>query len=276
MKKTALILFVCLFALCGYSRDKKLVILHTNDTHSHIEALRIPEADGFGGVIERAAFIDSVRKADGRRNVLLLDAGDIGQGTSYFQMFNGDIEVDLVNAMKYDVMCLGNHEFDNGTDELARRLGNLKAKAVCANYDFSESSLAACVKPYVIVRRAGLKIGIIGLLEDLSSLVAKGNNAGIQYLDPAEQMNKYADFLKNDKKCDIVICLTHVGFTNGETSDLQLAAVSCNVDIFVGGHSHTFLDEPAYVKNTEGKDVLVVTDGCWGLNVGKIDVYDFD
>jgi len=273
--------FIPLFLFCIMSnflcaREKKLVILHTNDTHSHIEALRSPSQDGFAGVIERAAFIDSVRKAEGCRNVLLLDAGDIGQGTSYFQMFNGDIEIDLMNAMNYDVMCLGNHEFDNGTDELARRIQNLKTDVVCANYDFSGTALADCIKPFVIVRRAGLKIGIIGLLEDISSSVSKSVNSGVKYCDPKELMNNYASYLKNEKKCDLVVCLTHVGFSNGKTSDLSLASVSENVDIIVGGHSHTFIDEPAYVKNSVGKDVPVVTDGCWGVNVGKIEVYVFD
>ena len=169
MKKT---IIVILAAFAALSLDaQNLTILHLNDTHSHVDPERSGEYKGLGGVVEQAAYIDSVRKADGKRNVLLLHAGDFSQGTSYFTELGGDIEIDLLNAAGYDVVTLGNHEFDNGSAELARRLKSLDAEVVCANYDFTGTPLEGLVKPYTIVRRAGLKIGVIGLLTDISRVV---------------------------------------------------------------------------------------------------------
>ncbi len=252
-----------------------LVIIHVNDTHSHEEPLREksnPDA-GFGGVIERASYIDSVRFADGKRNVLLLHAGDFSQGTSYFTVLNGDIEVDLINAMKYDVITIGNHEFDNGIDELARRLKAVKCPVVCANYDFSSFELGKYIKPYTIIRRGGMKIGVFGMLTDVSTVVAHDIADKLVHLDDFEVANKWADYLKNTKKCDMVIALTHLGFSGGPDSDKSLVKNTRNIDIVVGGHSHTFLKEPVYRKNLDGKEIPIVQDGCWGLNIGQIDVF---
>lgn len=269
MKRTAFILFFALCTLLAGARD--LTILHTNDTHSHIDAERSGRLKGRGGVIERAAFVDSVRAAEGRRNVLLLDAGDFGQGTSYFPILNGDIEVDVINAIGYDAVCLGNHEFDNGLDELARRAKNLKCDVLCANYDFSRVELGRYIKPYSIFRRGGLKIGVIGLLTDVSAVVDSDIAAQMQYNDYVEVANRYAAFLKNEKKCDLVICLTHIGY-DGPDSDCTLAKKSRNVDVIIGGHSHTNLKEMSSVKNLDGKDVTIVTDGSWGIYVGKLTI----
>ncbi len=252
-----------------------LVIIHVNDTHSHEEPLREksnPDA-GFGGVIERASYVDSVRFADGKRNVLLLHAGDFSQGTSYFTVLNGDIEVDLINAMKYDVITIGNHEFDNGIDELARRLKAVKCPVVCANYDFSSFELGKYIKPYTIIRRGGMKIGVFGMLTDVSTVVAHDIADKLVHLDDFEVANKWADYLKNTKKCDMVIALTHLGFSGGPDSDKSLVKNTRNIDIVVGGHSHTYLKEPVYRKNLDGKEIPIVQDGCWGLNIGQIDVF---
>ncbi len=252
-----------------------LVIIHVNDTHSHEEPLREksnPDA-GFGGVIERASYVDSVRFADGKRNVLLLHAGDFSQGTSYFTVLNGDIEVDLINAMKYDVITIGNHEFDNGIDELARRLKAVKCPVVCANYDFSSFELGKYIKPYTIIRRGGMKIGVFGMLTDVSTVVAHDIADKLVHLDDFEVANKWADYLKSTKKCDMVIALTHLGFSGGPDSDKSLVKNTRNIDIVVGGHSHTFLKEPVYRKNLDGKEIPIVQDGCWGLNIGQIDVF---
>lgn len=252
-----------------------LVIIHVNDTHSHEEPLRErsnPDA-GLGGVIERASYVDSVRFADGKRNVLLLHAGDFSQGTSYFTVLDGDIEVDLINAMKYDVITIGNHEFDNGIDELARRLKAVKCPVVCANYDFSSFELGKYIKPYTIIRRGGMKIGVFGMLTDVSTVVAHDIADKLVHLDDFEVANKWADYLKNTKKCDMVIALTHLGFSGGPDSDKSLVKNTRNIDIVVGGHSHTFLKEPVYRKNLDGKEIPIVQDGCWGLNIGQIDVF---
>lgn len=256
----------------GFSQD--LVILHVNDTHSHEEPLRDGGAQGgMGGVIERAAYVDSVRTAVGKKNVLLLHAGDYSQGTSYFTELGGDIEIDLINVMKYDVVTLGNHEFDNGIEELARRLDNLKCPVVCANYDFSELVLGKYVKPYAIVRKGGMKIGVIGLLTDVTRVVQRSIADKMKRFDDIEVANKWADYLKNEEHCDMVIALTHIGFDSVGMNDPALVAGTRNIDLVVGGHSHTFLTDAEYRDNLGGRPVPIVQDGCWGLFVGQVDVY---
>lgn len=259
-------------SVLGFSQD--LVILHVNDTHSHEEPLRDGGLQGgMGGVIERAAYVDSVRTAVGKKNVLLLHAGDFSQGTSYFTELGGDIEIDLINAMKYDVVTLGNHEFDNGIEELARRLGNLKCPVVCANYDFSELVLGKYVKPYAIVRKGGMKIGVIGLLTDVTRVVQKSIADKMKRFDDIEVANKWADYLKNEEHCDMVIALTHIGFDSVGMNDPALVAGTRNIDLVVGGHSHTFLTDAEYRNNLDSRPVPIVQDGCWGLFVGQVDVY---
>ena len=266
MRRVMIILCTVLFALSAGAQD--LTVIHINDTHSHIDPQRSGEYIGRGGVIEQAAYIDSVRCADGKRNVLLLHAGDYGQGTSYFTEMGGNIEIDVMNAFRFDASCLGNHEFDNGIDELARRLKNLKNDVVCANYDFSGTVLEDLVQPYTIVRKAGKKIGIIGLLTDVSSVVDSEIAKVLQYQDPAKVVNKYAEYLREEKGCDMVICLSHLGYTE----DKELAASTVNVDLIVGGHSHTLLHKKQIVRNPEGDDVVVVQNWKWGLNMGHLSV----
>ena len=274
MKKTILIFFA---ALAVMSLDaQNLTVLHLNDTHSHMDPQRSGEYKGLGGVVEQAAYIDSVRKADGKRNVLLVHGGDFSQGTSYFTELKGQIEIDNINAVGYDVVTLGNHEFDNGTVALAARLRQLDCPVVCANYDWTGTPLADIVKPYTIVKKAGKKIGIIGILTDVSSVVDKSLNQGLVYMDPIPVTQKYVDYLRNEKKCDLVICLTHLGDKGSKASgvaiDQTLVAGTTGVDIVVGGHAHTELDEIEIWTNVAGEDVIYVTDGGWGLEVGRLDI----
>lgn len=272
MKKLILTIFAlaAVSATAAYAQD--LVILHLNDTHSHIDPERSGKNAGHAGVIETAAYVDEVRAEVGKKNVLLLHAGDFSQGTSYFTELNGDMEIEVLNSTGYDVVCLGNHEFDNGMEALARRLGNLKADVVCANYDFSATPLADYVEPYVIVRRGGLRIGIIGLLADVADVVDSRIAAQLQFQDPAACTQIYADYLKDVKKCDLVICLSHLGYDGEPYTDVELAAQTRNVDIIVGGHSHTKLKDKVLVKNLDGEDVVIVQDGKWGLKVGRLDI----
>ena len=267
-----LIITFALLALSVAAFAQELTILHMNDTHSHIDPQRSGKNAGMGGVVEQALYIDEVRAEKGKNNVLLLHAGDFSQGTSYFTELHGDLEINILNTFKYDVTCLGNHEFDNGIDELARRLANLKVPVVCANYDFSQTPLAPYVKPYVIVKKAGLKIGVIGLLTDLSEVVNSDIAARLKYKHPVDVTNEYAKYLKEEKGCDLVICLTHLGYEDEAYTDLMMAPLTRNVDIIVGGHSHTKIKKEARVKNLDGKDVIIVTDWKWGLNVGNLTV----
>lgn len=273
-----ILLAACLMlAFVSGADAQRLTILHVNDTHSHFEPVRSGPDAGLGGVIERAAYVDSVRRADGKRNVLLLHAGDFSQGTSYFTVLNGDLEIAEINAMKYDCITLGNHEFDNGVEELGRRLAMLKCPVVCANYDFSSFEAGKYIKPYTIVRRGGMKIGIIGLLTDITKVVERTISDRLPALDVVSVTNKWASYLKNEEKCDLVIVLSHLGYDESEAfesmSDQMLVGQTRNVDLIVGGHSHTFLEKMESAPNPDGKMVPIVQDGCWGLNVGNLKVW---
>lgn len=261
---------LCLIAASVSLSAQDLTILHFNDTHSHIDPQRSGEYRGRGGVIEQAAYIDSVRCAEGKRNVLLVHAGDFSQGTSYFTELGGDIEIDVLNALKFDVVTLGNHEFDNGIAELTRRLKRLDADVVCSNYDFSATSLSDYVKPYTIVRKAGKKIGFIGLLTDIMEVVDRDIAKNLQYQDPVAVVNELAAFLVDEKDCDMVVCLSHLGYED----DKDLASKTLNVDIIVGGHTHTLLHKHQVVANPDGDDVIVVQNWKWGLNAGHL-IIDF-
>ncbi len=266
MRKLMTVLFAALLALSLGAQD--LTILHLNDTHSHIDPQRSGDYQGRGGVVEQAAYIDSVRNAVGKRNMLLLHAGDYGQGTSYFTELGGNIEIDVMNSLKFDAACLGNHEFDNGMDELARRLRNLKADVVCANYDFSGTVLEGLVEPYTVLKRGGVKIGILGVLTDIMSVVDRSIAEALQYQDPAEVVNKYAAYLKNEEGCDLVICLSHLGYEE----DRELASMTHDLDLIVGGHTHTLLHKKQVVKDLDGDDVVIVQNWKWGLNIGHLTI----
>lgn len=270
-----LIFGICLLAAFSSFEalaQKRLTIIHTNDTHSHLEPIASGADKGMGGVIERAAYIDSVRRADGRRNVLLLHAGDFSQGTSYFPVLHGDIEIDLINALKYDCVVLGNHEFDNGIEELGRRLSRIKCPVVCANYDLSPFEAGKYVRPYAILHKAGRKIGIFGLLTDLSGFVKRSIYEQLVCRDMAEVANHWADYLKNEERCDLVIALTHIGFEKETFTDPMLVRATRNIDLVVGGHSHTFLEQIQYETDLDGRTVPIVQDGCWGLFLGNLKI----
>ena len=271
---TALTLAVLFLSFSCTKKPAKLVILHVNDTHSHFEPTRIDTLPGLllGGVIERAAFVDSVRKADGADNVLLLHAGDFSQGTSYFSELGGDLEIETINAFGYDAVCLGNHEFDNGLEELGRRLAKINCPVVCANYDFSTCEAGKYIKPYAIFEKAGLKIGVTGIICNLLSMIDRDTADRLPELDGPAEINRWAKYLKEEEGCDMVICLNHIGYEDEDYIDPQMVADTRNVDLVIGGHSHTFLTKMEYAENLDGEKVPIVQDGCWGLYVGQIDV----
>ena len=276
MKQRIFTLVILLLATVFTADAQRLVILHTNDSHSQIEPLRVGRDKGFGGVERRAEYIRQVREKYGKKNVLLLDAGDYNQGTPYFTVAKGDLEVELVNAMKYDVATLGNHEFDNGQEELARRLKKARFTTLTCNYDFTGTPLAKLVKPYSIVKRGGMKIGIVGATSYLEGNVMKSHLDGMRHLNTIAEVNRWAAYLKNEKKCDLVIFLSHLGYQGGtldHPSDQLLVPASRNIDLVVGGHSHTFIKEPCVLKDLDGKDVPIVQAGCQGIQVGKFEIY---
>lgn len=268
MKLRNILLFSFLFIGLMVGAQKKIVILGTNDTHSRIEP--IPENDrnygGMGGVVAREAFIDEIRKQN--QNVLLFDAGDFVQGTPYFNLFHGRVEAQAMNLMKYDAGTLGNHEFDYGLDSLKMIVKKLNFPILNCNYDFSETVLKDDIKPYVILKRFGLKIGVLGVGVDPEGLIQKNKYEGMVFKPAISSVNFYAKILKDSKKCDLVVCLSHLGYND----DIKLAEQSKNVDIIIGGHSHTYMEKPDMRTNLDGKGVLIFQTGKSGAYVNKIEV----
>ena len=259
------------------STSKKITILHTNDVHSHIDAFGPDDGrnPNQGGVARRASLIDAIRKEN--PNTLLVDAGDIFQGTPYFNYYGGELEFKLMSMLKYDVATIGNHDFDNGIDGLYAQLPHAKFDFVSANYDFSNTIMDTHVKPYRIIIKDGIKIGIFGLGILLEGLVEKRLYKETKYLDPTESSQEMTRILKEDEKCDLIICLSHLGYNYRNRperiSDLNLAETTRHIDLIIGGHTHTFLKKPTVVKNIDGKNMLVNQVGCYGINLGKIDFY---
>ena len=272
MRKLIAAVVTAMLVACSGASAQKLTIMHFNDTHSHLEPERAGKSAGRGGVIERAALVDSVRNAVGRRNFLLLHAGDFNQGTSYYTTLGGMLEVGLVNALGYDVITLGNHEFDDGIEHLGRRLAGLKCPVVCSNYDFSQFELGKYVKPYVVLKRGGMRIGIFGMLTDITKVVERTIADRLPKFDDVETADRWASYLKNEKKCDIVIALTHLGIENEDFMDQDLVRATRNIDLVVGGHSHTFIKDIVYENNIDRKPVAIVQNGCWGLDTAELSI----
>ncbi|HQK38941.1 metallophosphatase [Flavobacterium alvei] len=266
-------------SLSSFKSDSKhITILHTNDVHSHIDPFPIddPRNPNMGGVARRASLIESIRKEN--PNVLLLDAGDIFQGTPYFNYYGGELEFKLMSMMKYDLSAIGNHDFDNGVDGLAAQMPHATFEFVSANYDFKNTSMDGFVKPFKIFNKNGIKIGVFGLGIELQGLVDKRMSKETVYNDPLEITQDMVRILKKENKCDLIICLSHLGYKYSKEdankiSDLKLAEKTKDIDLIIGGHTHTFLDKPTIVKNLDGKEVLVNQVGCYGINLGRIDFY---
>ena len=255
---------------------KHITVLHTNDVHSYIDPFPMdhPRNPGQGGVAKRAQLIADIRKEN--PNVLLLDAGDIFQGTPYFNYYGGELEYKLMGMMGYELSTIGNHDFDNGLEGMVSQMPNAKFEFVSANYDFKNTIMAPFVKPYKIIIKDGIKIGIFGLGVGLEGLVDKRNYKETVYNDPIEVATDMARILKHTEKCDLVICLSHIGFKYNEPDkvcDLLLAKKTKDIDLIIGGHTHTFLDKPIIEKNLDSKQVLINQVGCYGLNLGRIDFY---
>jgi 5'-nucleotidase len=273
MKRILTILTIAVaVTLTAAAKGRQLLILHTNDTHSCVLPLNPNLADtmlaGRGGFLRRAAMIDQMRKED--KDLLLLDSGDFSQGSPYYTMFKGDVETELMNIMGYDAATIGNHEFDFGLENMARIFRKAKFPIVCANYDFTGTVVEGLVKPYVIIKRKGVRIGIFGLSPKLDGLVMASTCAGVKYLDPIKTANDIADKLKNEEKCDVVICLSHLGWDEAGLNDMEMMAKTRNIDLVLGGHSHSYFQKLNYVRNLDGKEIPNDQNGKHGIFVGKI------
>ncbi len=263
-------LFCGITFLWGQNKEPVLVILHTNDTHSQLDPFTNKKGKIVGGVVRRQEAINQYRKQ--YTELLLADAGDFSQGTPYFNYFKGDAEVKCMNLMGYDVVTLGNHEFDNGSAALAKRLKKAKFEIVCANYVFHHKALQKIVKPYTIIYRNGLKIGIFGLTVNLLGLVSPDIAAEATYKDPVPVAREMTHLLKNQEKCDLVICLSHLGYDNdkGRTSiyDTLLVKSVPDIDVLIGGHTHTLLEQSSKIN---GVQILQLVNR--GEFIGKLLIY---
>jgi len=254
-----------LFNTKTQTKTHSLLVVHTNDTHSCIEPLNPLLADTAqadkGGYLRRAALLRDLRSKN--PDLLLVDAGDFSQGSTYYSLYHGDVEVGLMNLMGYDAATIGNHEFDFGLDNMARIFRQARFPIVCCNYDFTGTPVEGLVKPYIIIKRAGLKIGILGVAPQLEGLVASQTCEGVRYTDPILAAQPVADYLKNKAKCDLVICLSHLGWNIAGVSDEEFIPATRNIDLVIGGHSHTYFASPQLLKNADG---IQVPDNQMGKN----------
>ncbi|MBT6808252.1 MAG: bifunctional metallophosphatase/5'-nucleotidase [Flavobacteriales bacterium] len=257
------------------SELKQLTILHTNDMHSHIHPFDSGRNKGIGGMAQRATIIKEIRNEGNQ--VLLLDAGDIFQGTPYFNVFGGELEFKLMSEIGYDASTIGNHDFDNGLDGLARQLPHSKFPFIVSNYDFSDTEMDGNYLKYKVFNKSGIKVGVFGIGIELEGLVPKKLYGNTLHENPIGKANYYSSFLKNSLGCDLVICLSHLGYKykGNKISDKILASSTNNIDLIIGGHTHTFLTKPEIVENSDKKLVQIAQVGWAGINIGRID-YFFD
>ena len=260
---------------CEKKNFKKITILHTNDVHSHIEPFPKDHSKfpNMGGFERRSTLINNIRLKN--PNTLLLDAGDVFQGTPYFNFYGGELEFKLMSMLKYDAMTIGNHDFDNGIDGLNSQLPKASFDIISSNYDFSNTILENKIKRTKTYILDEVKIGVFGLGIELKGLVSDELYKETKYLDPVEISNDITDYLKNEEKCDLIICLSHLGFKykKNKISDFILAQKTIDIDFIIGGHTHTFMDKPTITKNKIGNDVIINQVGCFGVYLGKIDFY---
>lgn len=250
-----------------------LTILHTNDQHSRIDPLPDDgrQYGGMGGMAKRATLVEQIRKEE--PNVLLLDAGDIWQGTPYFNFFKGEVEYKLMSQMKYDAATLGNHDFDNGLEGLQQQLPKASFPFVSANYDFSKTILKNQFEPYRIFEKQGVRIGVFGLGIELEGLVSKNNYRETVYLDPVTTAREMVQELRDNQKCNLVVCLSHLGYKyeDDKIDDVKLAQQVAGIDLIIGGHTHTFLDQPTAIMHDSGHETLINQVGWSGIFLGRID-----
>ena len=262
---------------CKNDLSKKITILHTNDVHSHIEPFSSDHSEfpNKGGFERRSTLINDIRKHN--PDTLLFDAGDIFQGTPYFNFYGGEIEFKLMSMLKYDAATIGNHDFDNGIGGLNSQLPNASFDLISSNYDFTNTILETKIKEYKTYNKSGIKIGVFGLGIELEGLVSKDLYKETKYLSPVEIADDITSKLKNEENCDLIICLSHLGYkydnAPNKICDLTLAKQTKDIDLIIGGHTHTFMNQPKVVKNKTDKNVLINQVGCFGLFLGKVDFF---
>lgn len=270
------ILVLFLFVALNAVAQKRIVILQTNDCHSQILPFNKNLADktkaDLGGFTRRVAYVKQQREKN--PDLLLFDSGDFSQGSSYYNLFKGEVEIGLMNIMHYDAATIGNHEFDFGLDNMARIFRMAEFPIVCTNYDFKGTVLEDIVKPYVVLKRNGLKIGVFGLSPKLEGLVVKENYGSIKYLDPVSSARNVVKILREKEKCDFVVCLSHLGWKTGdeEPSDERLIPLTDGIDVVLGGHTHSYVTPMDMVYNSKGNNVLISQNGKSGMYISRFDI----
>ena len=274
MRLLALVAVCCLAGTAWSVRDGgvELRVLHTNDTHSCVMPVSVHSSDtalaGKGGMVRRAALVRGLRKED--PELLLFDSGDFSQGSAYYNLYKGEVEVRLMNEMRYNAVAIGNHEFDFGLDNMARIFRMAEFPVVCANYHFEGTVVEGMVKPYVVLERKGLRIGVFGLGTQLEGMVASENYKGVTYEDPIAAANRVAAELRGKEHCDLVVCLSHLGWDIEGVDDTELIPASHGIDVILGGHSHSYFERPEVMKDADGKDVYCNQMGKHGRYVGML------
>ena len=273
MRKVILMIALLLATMSASAKGpKKITVLHTSDTHSCILPLNKNLADTMladrGGFLRRIAMLKQERRKD--PGLLHFDCGDFSQGSSSYTMFKGDVEVELMNRMHYDAVTIGNHEFDFGLDNMIRLFKMAEFPVVCSNYDFADTELKDIVKPYLVLKRQGVRIGVFALCPPLEGLVSRKNYGPLKFLDPVEVTDRMVDVLRNREKCDVVICLSHLGWEVSDYPDNELIKRTSGIDLILGGHSHTYLETLGYETDKTGRLVPVDHEGKHAVFVGKI------
>lgn len=256
--------------------DRKITILHTNDTHSNIDPFPENHAKyaGKGGVARRFELIQQIREEE--EHVLLLDAGDIFQGTPYFNKYQGVLEMKLMTELGYEAATMGNHDFDIGIDGFINAKQYADFPFLCANYDFSNTALDGMTQRKQIIQKGDIKVGLFGIGVELEGLVPPDKYGETRYLDPIGISQDLSRELKDDG-CDLIICLSHLGYSydSDKVSDLKVAEQTENIHMIIGGHTHTFLERPTEVKNRKDDTVLVNQVGWAGVNLGRVE-FEFE
>ena len=253
-------------------KQRQLVILHTNDTHSTImplnENLDNRDLTGRGGFLRRINMLKEQRQQ--HPDLLLFDSGDFSQGSGFYTLFKGEVEIGLMNQMGYDAVTIGNHEFDFGLDNMARLFRQATFPIVCSNYDCTGTVLEGLVKPYITLQRNGVKIGVFALAPPLKGLVSDANCQGLTFLDPAQTAQKYIDILRRQEKVDLVICISHLGWEVSVYPDEKFLRETVGCDLVLGGHTHTYMPTLQYAPDKTGKRIPVDQNGKHGVFVGKL------
>lgn len=274
---TLLIIFHFLLVIfsVALAREDSVLIVHTSDTHSLIEPFPANHTDttkaGKGGYLRRLALVDELRRSNSNK-VFLFDCGDFSQGSVYYNVYRGELEVKLMNLMRYDACAIGNHEFDYGLENLAHLARTAEFPFVCCNYDFRGTPCEGLIKPYIVIERSGVRLGVFGVSPQPEGLILKRNMKGVRYTSPAKAAKSVIKHLRKKEGCDVIVCLSHLGLGEQKDMDIDFVRNTSGIDVLLGGHSHVLLPQPLYLLDRKGDEVIVMHEGKYGCSVGTLQI----